>query len=85
MGVIGCHHGWTSWAQDGYIHHGWTLWAQDGYITTTAHYLDDNWTQQTRALYTNVLQEAHNGAKVGAVLKETSEKWRTNQKKGSTA
>ena len=61
---------------------GWTSRAQDGYITTTAHYLDNNWTLHTRVLDTTVLQEAHNGANLGKALKEISEKWGTNKMKG---
>ena len=52
-------HGAKFWAL---TNDGWTSRAQDGYITTTAHYLDDNWALQTRVLDTNALQEAHNEA-----------------------
>ena len=58
---------------------------QDGYITTTVHYLDNNWTLQTRVLDTNVLREAHNEANLGKALKNASEQWDINKKKGLIA
>ena len=54
---------------------GWSSRAVESYVTTTGHFIDDNWIIQNYVLETVLVPGSHTGLHLSEVLKSAAEKW----------
>ncbi|XP_041706895.2 E3 SUMO-protein ligase ZBED1-like isoform X1 [Coregonus clupeaformis] len=59
---------------------GWTSCSNQGYVTITSHHIDPEWKMKTFVLLTRVLNEAHTGKNIGALLREACMEWKIYDK-----
>lgn len=54
--------------------------SNQGYVTITSHHIDPEWKMKTFVLQTRVLNEAHTGKNIGALLREACMEWNISDK-----
>ena len=61
---------------------GWTSRATESYITTTAHYISQEWKLENKVLETTTLPCSHTGEALGEALNDTATRWNTKRQHG---
>ena len=61
---------------------GWTSRATESYITTTAHYISQEWKLENKVLETTTLPCSHTGEALGEALDDTATRWNTKRQHG---
>lgn len=59
---------------------GWTSCSTQGYVTITSHHIDREWNMKSFVLQTRVLNEAHTGKNIGALLRDACSEWSISDK-----
>lgn len=56
---------------------GWTSRAAQSYVTTTAHFISEEWKLESKVLETVHIPESHTGENLGSALANTAAHWNT--------
>ena len=57
----------------------WTSRATESYLTVTAHFLNSEWSLQSKVLLTQEMSERHTGKNIAERLREAVQKWTINE------
>ena len=67
---------------DAFTTDGWTSRATESHITTTGHYISQEWKFENNVLETTTLPSSHTGEALGEALNDTATRWNTKRQHG---